>query len=157
MILDIAMLGDDVLREKCSRIDKDYPNLKGLIEDMWETMDKAVGCGLAASQVNLPIQLFLVKGSDFKEVFINAEILKSSEEDNMGWEGCLSIPNNRRIINRPTGIIVQYDDENFVGHVKAFTGWDARIIQHEYDHTKGVLHIDYPEEKLEEKNSITKL
>tara|TARA_R110000796_G_scaffold1673_1_gene6913 strand:+ start:1143 stop:1607 length:465 start_codon:yes stop_codon:yes gene_type:complete len=154
MILDIATIGDDVLRKKCLRIDKDYPNLKGLIEDMWETMDKAVGCGLAASQVNHPIQLFLVKGSNFKGVFINAKILKYSDESLINFEGCLSIPNNRRLINRPTTIVVQYDDENFVGHVKAFIGWDARIIQHEFDHTKGVLHIDYPEET---ENLITKL
>ena len=155
MILDIATLGDDVLRKKCLRIDKDYPNLKELIKDMWETMDKANGCGLAASQVNLPIQLFLVKGSDFKEVFINAEILKYSEETKFNYEGCLSIPNNTKLIDRAVNVMIKYDDENFVGHVKAFTGWDARIIQHEYDHTKGVLHIDYPELETEE-NSINK-
>ncbi len=159
MILPIVAYGDPVLRKKCEAITEDYPGLKKLISNMWETMYQASGVGLAAPQVGLAIRLFMVDASpfaddeefsdeereqfkSFKKVFINAQV---QEESGNLWafnEGCLSIPDIREDVNRQERIILQYLDENFVAHRESFDGILARIIQHEYDHTEGILFTD---------------
>ncbi|WP_461532404.1 peptide deformylase [Sinomicrobium sp.] len=159
MILPIVAYGDPVLRKKTVEVEKDYPNLDGLIENMFETMYNAYGVGLAAPQIGLPIRLFVIDASpfaddeelsederrqlqDFKKVFINAKIL---EENGKEWafnEGCLSIPNIREDVLRQDTVKIEYFDENFNKKVEEFTGRAARVIQHEYDHIEGVLFTD---------------
>ena len=159
MILPIVAYGDPVLKQKCKEISKDYPNLKELISNMYETMYGALGVGLAAPQIGLPIRLFLVdttpfaedenlsedernKIKDFKQTFINARIL---EEDGDEWpfnEGCLSIPDVREDVFRKPTITIEYQDENFEKQLKTFDGLIARVIQHEYDHIEGILFTD---------------
>ncbi|MCL4168931.1 UNVERIFIED_CONTAM: hypothetical protein GTU68_061922, partial [Idotea baltica] len=117
MILPIIAYGDTVLRKVASDIDKDYPKLKELISNMWETMYNASGVGLAAPQIGLPIRLFLVEEEQkqlegFKQVFINAHI---EEETGEAWtfnEGCLSIPDVREDVSRKGTIKISYLDEN---------------------------------------------
>jgi peptide deformylase len=156
MILPVYAYGSAVLRDVCEDIEKSYPALDELIENMWETMYNAQGVGLAAPQVGLDIRLFLVDSTQLvdekkashsdkgvKMVFINAEIL---EEKGQRWdyeEGCLSIPEIRENVNRQTTIRIRYQDEEFKQHEKVFDGISARIIQHEYDHIEGVLFTDY--------------
>lgn len=161
MVLPVVAYGHSVLRKMCDDIDPDYADLNKLIGDMWDTLYKSNGVGIAAPQVNKPIRLFLVdtfqitdgfndedrkKYPDeepIKQVFINAR--KISETGDM-WsynEGCLSIPKIREDINRTRKIKVQYLDENFMPHEKEFHGIAARVIQHEYDHIDGKLFIDY--------------
>lgn len=159
MILPIVAYGDSVLKQKCKEIPEDYPNLKELVSNMYETMYGAFGVGLAAPQIGLPIRLFLVdttpfaedenlsdeernKIKDFKQTFVNAKII---EEDGDEWsfnEGCLSIPDVREDVFRKPTITIEYLDENFEKHVKTFDGLIARVIQHEYDHIEGVLFTD---------------
>ncbi|MBT8184523.1 MAG: peptide deformylase [Eudoraea sp.] len=159
MILPIVAYGDPVLRKKCEEISEDFEGLEELISNMWETMYQASGVGLAAPQVGIPIRLFMVDASPFgededftpeereqfmkfKRVFINARMLE--EEGNL-WafnEGCLSIPDIREDVNRKERITIQYMDENFVEQTEIFDGILARIIQHEYDHTEGILFTD---------------
>lgn len=159
MILPIVAYGDPVLRKKCEEISEDFEGLEELISNMWETMYQASGVGLAAPQVGIPIRLFMVDASPFgededftpeereqfkkfKRVFINARMLE--EEGNL-WafnEGCLSIPDIREDVNRKERITIQYMDENFVEQTETFDGILARIIQHEYDHTEGILFTD---------------
>ena len=159
MILPIIAYGDTVLRKVASDIDKDYPKLKELISNMWETMYNASGVGLAAPQIGLPIRLFLVDTSPFsdddelteeeqkqlegfKQVFINAHL---EEETGEAWtfnEGCLSIPDVREDVSRKGTIKISYLDENFIEHNKTFDGLLARVIQHEYDHIEGILFTD---------------
>ena len=154
MILSIVAYGDPVLKKLCEEIDPGYPNLQELIENMVETMTNANGVGLAAPQVGVPIRLFLVDASplaeeekneslrDFKRVFINAEMLN---EEGMEWkftEGCLSIPKVREEIVRKPYIHLRYYDEEFCQHIERFSGIEARIIQHEYDHIEGILFVD---------------
>lgn len=154
MILPIVAYGDPALRKMGADIDKNYPDLSKLIADMFETMEKAKGVGLAAPQVGKSIRLFVVDGSpfaegdehpelkDFRKVFINAHLL---EEKGDAWnysEGCLSIPKIREDVSRRPAIRIKYLDENFTAHEEAFTGIPARIIQHEYDHIDGKLFID---------------
>lgn len=162
MILPIVAYGDPVLKKEAEEIDKDYPNLSQLIEDMFETMYEASGVGLAAPQIGRSIRMFIVDGSpfaekdedeeedprakdmeDFKKVFINPII---EEELGAEWgfaEGCLSIPKIREEVIRKEKVRMTYYDENWNFHEEEFDGYKARIIQHEYDHIEGVLFTDH--------------
>lgn len=161
-ILPIEAYGSKALRKMGEDIDKDYPNLEELIENMFETMYNASGVGLAAPQVGLPIRLFIIDASpfaepdddgnvdemakgleNFKKIFINAEII-DEEGDEWGFEeGCLSIPKIREEVFREEKIRMTYYDENWEFHDEEFDGFAARIIQHEYDHIDGVLFTDH--------------
>lgn len=153
MILPIVAYGDPVLRKECEEIEPDYPNLKKLIDDMWETMYASHGVGLAAPQVGVPIRLFLVDASpfadeepeleNFKRVFINAYIIEDEGKEWAFEEGCLSIPTIRDNVMRKPTITVEYMNEKFELIEEKFSGMAARIIQHEHDHTDGVLFVDY--------------
>ncbi len=157
MILPIVAYGDDVLKKKAEEITPDYPELKQLIADMFETMYHAKGVGLAAPQIGKSIRLFIIDASpfadddeedlshleDFKKVFINAEII---EEEGKEWafnEGCLSIPGIREDVYRKPNILLRYQDENFNTYEEPFEGIAARIIQHEYDHIEGILFVEH--------------
>ncbi|WP_299127192.1 peptide deformylase [uncultured Winogradskyella sp.] len=159
MILPIVAYGDTVLKKKAKAIDKDYPKLDELIENMYQTMYGAFGVGLAAPQIGLPIRLFLVdtepfsededlsekdreQMKNFKKTFINAQILEEEGEEWAFNEGCLSIPDVREDVFRKPKIKIQYQDENFETHVEQYEGLIARVIQHEYDHIEGVLFTD---------------
>lgn len=161
-ILPIEAYGSVALRKEGEDIDKNYPGLDELIENMFETMYQASGVGLAAPQVGKAIRLFIIDASpfaepdddgkvdekakgleDFKRVFINADII---EEDGEVWafeEGCLSIPEIREDIYREPRIRMTYYDENWNFHDEVFEGFAARIIQHEYDHIDGILFTDH--------------
>lgn len=159
MILPIVAYGDPVLRKKGKEISQDYPKLKPLIENMWETMYNAYGVGLAAPQVGLPIRLFLVDASPFaddeeldarerenlkglKKVFINPTIVEEEGEEWAFNEGCLSIPDVREDVFRKPQIVIEYQDEDFNSHRETYSGLAARVIQHEYDHIEGILFTD---------------
>jgi len=149
MKLPIVAYGDPVLKKIGAEIDKDYPELKQLISDMFDTMYYANGVGLAAPQIGLPIRLFIVDTGDdedgtkgYKRVFINAQILEETGEPWSFNEGCLSIPDIRENILRKPNIKVNYFDENWVEHTEDVDGLAARVIQHEYDHIEGKLFTD---------------
>lgn len=150
MIFPIIAFGDPVLKKRAAEIDKDYPDLSKLIADMYETMYRSKGVGLAAPQIGLSLRLFITDGSpfeeeeveDFREVFINPII--RSEEGSL-WkfnEGCLSIPNIREDVQRKDTVRIEYYDENWNFKEVTYSGLAARIIQHEYDHLEGVLFTD---------------
>src|ERR1017187_315517 len=154
MILPIVAYGDPVLRKTGVEIDKNHPDLQKLIADMFETMARAKGVGLAAPQVGKAIRLFVVDATPlteddehpeligFKKVFINAKILEEKGEEWVYNEGCLSIPKIREDVKRLPTIKMKYVDENFTAHEESFSGVAARIIQHEYDHIEGKLFTD---------------
>ena len=159
MILPIVAYGDPVLKKKAKDIDKDYPKLTELIDNMYETMYGAFGVGLAAPQIGLAIRLFLVDTEPFsedesfndqekvelkgfKKTFINPIILEESGDEWAFNEGCLSIPDVREDVFRQPNIKIQYQDENFETHVEEYSGLIARVIQHEYDHVEGILFTD---------------
>jgi peptide deformylase len=151
VILPIVAYGDPVLKKRAQEIDKNYENLADFIANMFETMYKANGVGLAAPQVGKSVRLFIVDGtpieslkdSGFKQVFINPEILKEEGEEWVYEEGCLSIPGIRENVSRKPVLRIKYLDENFKPHEETFDGMKARIIQHEYDHLEGVLFVEY--------------
>lgn len=161
MKLPIYAYGQSVLREKGIEITPEYPDLQTFIDDMWETLYAADGCGLAAPQVNHPVRLFIVDSLEtylkmeeddrkeffdgdqgIKETFINAKVVKYSDEYWIEEEGCLSIPGLSEDVERPWSITIEYLDRNFQKQRKIFSGTTARMIQHEYDHTDGKLYVD---------------
>lgn len=152
MIYPVYVYGHPVLRREAEDIDNDFPALNELISDMFETMYHADGVGLAAPQIGKSIRLFVVDGTPlaeddpemegYKRVFINARIAERSGEIVPMTEGCLSIPNLREEVNRESYLRMTWYDENWNFHDEVFTGYKARVIQHEYDHLDGVLFTD---------------
>ena len=152
-MLPITAYGHPTLKIKGEEIDRNYEGLQELIEEMFETMYEAEGVGLAAQQINKAIRLFIIDAEPFgeehpelkgfKRVFINAKI---EEEEGEEWdfeEGCLSIPGIREYVRRKPVVYLSYYDEEWNYHEKEkFEGILARIIQHEYDHTDGVLFVE---------------
>jgi peptide deformylase len=151
MILPVVAYGDPVLRKKGARVEKDHDGLEMLIDSLFETMYASHGVGIAAPQVGKSLNLFIVDTApmedeqykDFKKVFINAEILEETGDKWEYEEGCLSIPHIREMVKRYPQITVRYQDEHFVEHTETFDGIAARVIQHEYDHVKGILFVDH--------------
>lgn len=149
----IIAYGDPVLRRKATAIEPDeYPHIKQIIDDMYETMYGARGVGLAAPQVGLSMRLFVIDASvfadeepdlkGFKKTFINATILEETGEEWPFNEGCLSIPDIREDVYRKPTVKISYYDENWKHHEDTFSGLAARVIQHEYDHIEGKLFTD---------------
>jgi len=152
MILPIIAYGDAVLKKVADNIEQS-DELVVLIENMWETMYNANGVGIAAPQIGKSIRLFIVdtkqledRKDDFKggikQAFINAEIIDYQGEEDKYEEGCLSIPDINADVERPEIITIKYLDESFKEQTKTFDGFNARVIQHEYDHIEGILFTD---------------
>jgi len=155
MILPIYLYGWPLLRKKSEDIPSDYPELKQLIADMYETMYQAEGCGLAAPQIGRNIRVIVIDGApmadenkpddmlrSFKKVLINPVIQERSGDEWANSEGCLTFPKLRESVKRPAKVKIEYLDENFQPHSEEYEGMAARIIQHEYDHIEGVFFID---------------
>lgn len=156
MILPVVAYGDPVLRKEAEDVQKEMEGLGLLIQNMWETMYKAEGVGLAAPQIGQSIRLFVVDGSpfgegengdagckDFKRVMINPVLFDESEDCDVMEEGCLSIPGVREPVERPVSVKVEYYDSDWVLREEALSGIAARIVQHENDHLDGVMIPDY--------------
>lgn len=160
MILPIIAYGDPQLKKPSEEVSSDFTQLKELIADMFETMYNAKGVGLAAPQIGQNIRLFIVDGApfadeegeepdpkaegiaEFKKVFVNPVIEEESGDYWTFQEGCLSIPNLRENVSRQESLVISYQDENGVPKKESYSGYAARIIQHEYDHLEGVLFTD---------------
>ena len=151
MIYPIVAYGDPVLKKEALDIEKGDFDVKELAENMFTTMYKAHGVGLAAPQIGKSLRMFVVDASPFEEkecegfkkVFINPEILEESEEEWAFEEGCLSIPGVREDVFRPEWIKIKYNDEDWNEHTIELDGLAARVFQHEFDHIDGVLFTDH--------------
>ena len=152
MILPIYTYGQPVLRKEAEDIDANYPELKQLIENMFETNERADGVGLAAPQIGLPIRVVIVdlrplaedmpEYADFKRAYINGYIVEEEGETILMYEGCLSLPGIHEKVPRAERVRVQYVDENFVEHDEWVDGFLARVLQHEFDHLDGKVFTD---------------
>lgn len=153
MILPVYLYGQPVLREVAVDIEKDYPNLPGLVANMFETMYNSDGVGLAAPQIGLSVRIIVIDADTladdfpeckgFRRTLINAHILERSGEEISLEEGCLSLPGIHEKVSRNCHIKISYLDENFIEHVEELDGFAARVVQHEYDHLDGKLFIDH--------------
>ncbi len=153
MILPIYIYGQPVLRKESLDIEKDYPNLKELIANMFETMEESNGVGLAAPQIGLNIRVVVIdldvlsedfpEYKGFKKGFINPHILEYDDTKTESLdEGCLSLPGIQEKVVRPTRIHVQYLDEELQEHDEWIEGYLARVMQHEFDHLDAKMFID---------------
>lgn len=154
MIHPIVGYGHPTLKKKSTPIDNNYPNLKQLIADMFETMYAANGVGLAAPQIDIPIRLVVIgfpqydKKTDTysdtmeEHVLINPEIIEYKGEKAYFNEGCLSVPGIHEDVIRHVGVVVKYQDIDFNEHIEEFTGMLAHAAQHEIDHLEGTVFVD---------------
>lgn len=153
MIYPITVYGDPVLRKITTDIDQNYVGLGKLVEDMFETMHNAEGVGLAAPQVGLTVRVFVVDLSplgeeeplliDFRKAFINPHIIEKEGDKVLMDEGCLSIPGLREDVLRYNTIRIKYFGQNWQEYDEVYTGFAARVLQHEYDHLDGIMFVDY--------------
>ena len=153
MILPIYIYGQPVLRKVAEDITPDYPQLKELIADMWETLAESDGIGLAAPQIGKPIRLSVIdldvlsedmpEYKGFRHVYINPHIIEYDDtKTDSSEEGCLSLPAIHEKVVRPTRIHVTWDDEQFQHHDEWVEGYLARVMQHEFDHLDGKMFVD---------------
>lgn len=151
-ILPIVTFNDPLLRIQTKPVSEVNPALGKLIEDMFETMYNASGIGLAAPQVGREESLFVIDADSVLDdgekkhgpmAFINPEIVASDSKKVEFEEGCLSLPGLREKVKRPDEITVRYKNAEFQNVELKLNGWMSRVVQHELDHLKGVLFIDY--------------
>ncbi|MDR0422484.1 MAG: peptide deformylase [Proteiniphilum sp.] len=154
MILPVYIYGHPILRKETQDINPEtYPGLRDLIDNMFETMYAADGVGLAGPQIGLEDRIFVVdltpladkehpEFKNFRKAFINARITERSGETEATEEGCLSIPGIHEKVLRENKIRIRYLDEDLQPHDETYTGYTARVIQHEYDHVDGILFTD---------------
>jgi len=153
MILPVYLYGQPVLRKVAEDITPDYPDLKQLIANMFETMHNADGVGLAAPQIGLPIRVVVIdldvysdelpEFKDFHKAYINPHIIDKDGEEISMEEGCLSLPGIHEAVKRSDRIRVKYMDEDFNEHDEVVEGYLARVMQHEFDHLDGKMFIDH--------------
>lgn len=147
-IKPLIILPDPLLRQVSTSIERVDAELQKLTDDMLETMYEAPGIGLAAIQVGVPRRLLVIdvskEGEDKQPlVFINPEIIKSSDERSVYEEGCLSIPDYYAEVERPTMVTVKSIDRDGKEQLTEADGLLATCLQHEIDHLNGVLFIDH--------------
>lgn len=162
MTVPIISYGHVVLRQVCRNVDPDDPRLESIMANLTDTMDAADGVGLAGPQINEPIKIFMVDSrqiynrmkederpvyfpdnESIRDIFINTRIIKKSADTFIDQEGCLSIPSIYEEIERPWSVEIEYHNRYFQKQIREFSGLTARAIQHEYDHTQGILFIDH--------------
>ncbi len=156
MIRPILAYGNPILKQTSSKVDTKNDDILPLIEDMWETMYNANGVGLAAPQIGILKQIFIADFEYFQEeesfvkseidklqkVFINPIITDEFGDDFIFSEGCLSIPDISEEVIRKKNLTIEFLDEKFNQNKITCSGIIARVIQHEYDHLKGILFTD---------------
>ena len=153
MIYPIYLYGHPVLRKKCEEINKDFPELKKLVADMFETMYHSEGVGLAAPQIGKAIRVIVIDGDvlsdkfpeckDLKLTLINPKLeIIEDEEPVTREEGCLSLPGLSENVKRYEHVKLDWLDEDLQPHSQEFKGFASRIIQHEFDHLEGSVYTD---------------
>ena len=152
-ILTIAQIGNQVLRKKAKSVT--FPlgkDMLQLIDDMFSTMQKTDGVGIAAPQVSKSLQIIIVASRPNERypyaplmkpiVMINPEIIEKGDQFVTDWEGCLSVPNIRGLVPCSDSVTIRYQDVKGKSVTKKLTGFPARIVQHEVAHIQGLLFTD---------------
>lgn len=147
--LPLAFFGESILTQAAKPIVEINDEVKQLVEDMIQTMYASPGMGLAAPQIHRSLRLFIAQPpmetangeleTGQLEVFINPKLSNPSATTWEQEEGCLSIPTVRSVVERPVEVTIEYTNLNGEPIVKRVSGWEARVIQHEYDHIEGIL------------------
>ena len=140
-VMKILRLGDETLRKKSHPVTKIDRRTVGLLKDMAETMYAADGCGLAAPQVGILRRMVVIDVGDGLIELINPEIIESEGEE-IGVEGCLSVPGRRGTVKRPTKVVVRALDKKGREIELTAEGFLARAVCHELDHLDGIVYVD---------------
>ena len=143
-ILDILIYPDDRLHKVAQPVDEVDDHIRQIIDDMFETMYAAPGIGLAATQVDIHLQIIVIDVSPTRDqplVLINPEIIESSGEI-ICEEGCLSVPDIREKVSRANHIVVEYLDREGVSQRLEADDFFAVCIQHEIDHLRGIVFVE---------------
>ena len=145
-VKNIVHYGDPILRKKCDSL-KDFSNIDDLLNDMFDSMYEAEGIGLAANQIGLNMNLFIIDVTHTEEaenphVFINSEIISKYGDESLFQEGCLSLPGISLDVLRPEKVTLKYQTPDQEWHEDEFDGLLSRAIQHETDHLNGIYIID---------------
>ena len=148
-IRKIREMGDDVLTKVCKEVEKVTPRTKVLIDDMFDTMNDAMGVGLAAPQVGVLKRIVTIDVGEGPILLINPEIIETSGEQT-GEEGCLSVPGKSGVVTRPNYVKVRAFDEDMKEIVLEGEGLLARAFCHEIDHLDGHLYVEKVEGELED-------
>lgn len=145
-IRNVVTEGDEILRKNAREVKEITPRLKETMQDMLETMRDAYGVGIAGPQVGVMRRIFVAQpdpeDEDTVYFMINPVMLEMSEEKEVGCEGCLSVPDMVGDVERSVWIKMEATDLNGERKVYEFSDFDARVMQHEYDHLDGVLYTD---------------
>ena len=153
MIQPIYLYGSEVLRRVADPADlSDKAGLETLVKDLWDTLERSDGCGLAAPQIGVSRRVAVVNGDimadiypylkGFRRTFINPVVTQASETECEYNEGCLSIPGIYADVRRPESITVEYYDEKLEKKAETFDKFAARMVQHEFSHLDGELFTD---------------
>jgi peptide deformylase len=151
-IRPICITGEPVLHQRAAEVTDFGPELRKLVEDMFETMDKAPGVGLAAPQIGVGLRLFTYDyadddGNERRGVIINPSlergpIVDEPADEDTEIEGCLSVPGERFPLKRAENVTITGVDLDQNPVFIEADGWFARIFQHEFDHLDGMLYVD---------------
>lgn len=145
----LGQSGDDILRKTAKDVTEMTPKLHELIEDMFDTMYEANGCGLAAPQVGIRRRIVVIDCGDNPIVLINPVIIETDGEQT-GTEGCLSVPGKCGTVTRPNYAKVRAFNENMEEYEVEGTELLARCLCHEIDHLDGIMYVDKAEGELED-------
>ena len=145
-VLKVVNYGNPILRKVCEPV-KDFTKLNGIVEDMFDSMYEAEGIGLAANQVGIDLNLFIIdithtEESESTHTFINSSIIETGGDEELFQEGCLSLPGIALDVLRPEKVKLRYQTLDEQWHEDEFEGLLARAIQHEMDHLNGVFIVD---------------
>ena len=145
-VLEIVKYGNPILKKKCSLV-SNFDNIENTIDDLFDSMYEAEGIGLAANQVGLNMNLFIIDITHTDEydkpfIFINSEIISKHGEKKVFQEGCLSLPEIALDVIRPEYVTIKYQTMDGEWFEKEFGGLMSRAIQHEMDHLNGIFVID---------------
>ena len=159
-VRDIAQLGDDVLRLQAKTVDDiNTPEIQSVISDMFSTLSESEGVGIAAPQIAESWRIMIIASRPSKRyplapemqatLMINPRYEVLNEQQEKDWEGCLSIPGIRAKVPRFTQIKVNYQNTEGEAKEQLFSGFVARVFQHEYDHLEGIVYLDRVENNLD--------
>jgi peptide deformylase len=132
----------EILRQKAKKVTRFDASVERLVRDLWDTMYDAPGVGLAAPQIGVPLRVLVAEYENERAVLVNPEIVRAEGEE-LGTEGCLSIPGYAGDnIRRATKVVVKGRDERGTAVRITAESWFARVLQHEIDHLDGILYTD---------------
>lgn len=146
---NIKLEGEEILRKKCKPVGEVTDKIKITLDDMVDTMRDAKGVGLAAPQIGMMRNMFVAEPEPDRLYYVIDPEIISKEGSVFDNEGCLSVPGYIGIVERPEKIEIKYKNLDGEEILEEFSGFDARVMCHEYDHLEGILYIDKADEIAE--------